>query len=62
MTQFQFVGSVERISERFLPPVLESLLAAFPFRIRAFQSDNDSQYLDHQVAALPEKLPVEEFT
>ena len=51
VTQFQFLGSVERISEHFLLPVLESLLAAFPFRIRGFHSDNGSEYINHQVAA-----------
>jgi len=31
ITQFQFVGSVERICEYFLLPVLEALIEAFPF-------------------------------
>ncbi len=62
VTQFQFVGSVERISERHLLPVLESLLEAFPFRIRGFHSDNGSEYVNYQVAALLEKLRVGEFT
>ena len=42
VTQFQYLGSVERIAESFLLPVLEDLLAAFPFRIRGFHSDNGS--------------------
>ena len=62
VTQFQFVGSVERISEHFLMPVLESLLRAFPFRIRGFHSDNGSEYVNHQVAALLDKLRVAQFT
>ena len=62
VTQFQYLGSVERIAESFLLPVLEDLLAAFPFRIRGFHSDNGSEYINHQVAALLEKLRVEEFT
>ena len=62
VTQFQFVGSVEKIAESFLLPVLEDLLAAFPFRIRGFHSDNGSEYVNHQVAAMLEKLRVEEFT
>ena len=62
VTQFQFVGSVERISERFLLPVLEALIQAFPFVIRGFHSDNGSEYINRQVAALLEKLRIQEFT
>ena len=59
VTQYQFVGTVERISERYLLPVLERLLAAFPFVICGFHSDNGSEYVNYQVAALLEKLRVE---
>jgi len=61
-TQFQFIGSVERISERFLLPVLEALLQAFPFLILGFHSDNGSEYVNQRVARLLEKLRIEEFT
>jgi hypothetical protein len=62
VTQFQFVGAVERISERFLLPLLYALIQAFPFPIKGFHSDNGSEYLNHQVAGLLSKLQVEEFT
>ena len=62
VTQFQFVGSVERISERFLLPVLEALISAFPFLILGFHTDNGSEYINRQVAALLNKLQVTEFT
>lgn len=62
VTQFQFIAAVERISERFLLPILEHLLLAFPFTIRAFHTDNGSEYINHQVAKLLNKLQVEEFT
>ena len=62
VTQFQFVGSVERISEQYLLPLLEKLLEAFPFRIRGFHSDNGSEFVNHQVAALLEQLRIEQFT
>jgi hypothetical protein len=61
VTQFQFIGSVERISERFLLPVLEGLIEAFPFVVQGFHSDNGS-YINQRVAALLEKLRIEQFT
>ncbi len=62
VTQFQFIGSLERISERFLLPVLEALIRAFPFTIHGFHADNGSEYINRQVAALLEKLRIQEFT
>lgn len=44
MTQFQRSCAVEKISERFLVPVLKAMLEAFPFTIREFHSDNGSEY------------------
>ena len=62
VTQFQFVGTVERISERFLLPVLEALLRAFPFLVLGFHADNGSEYINKRVAALLKKLLIQEFT
>jgi len=62
VTQFQLIGSVERISERFLLPVLENLIQAFPFNILGFHSDNGSEYVNKRVADLLAKLHVEAFT
>ena len=62
VTQFQFIGSLERISERFLLPLLQALLMAFPFRVLGFHADNGSEYINHRVAALLNKLQVQEFT
>ena len=56
VTQFQAVFAVAKISERFLLPVLEQLLDTFPFIIRGFYSDNGSEYINHTVAKLLEKL------
>lgn len=41
------MGSVERISEHFLLPVLEALLEAFPFGVRGFHADNGSVVRKH---------------
>jgi hypothetical protein len=60
VTQWQVVGCVPQISEAHLLPVLEALLAQFPFQIRGFHSDNGSEYINHTVAALLGKLLIEQ--
>jgi len=62
LTQFQFVGTVEALSERFLLPVLQALLEAFPFVVLGFHADNGSEFINRRVAKLLEKLRVEQFT
>jgi transposase InsO family protein len=59
ITQFEIVCSVEKISERYLMPVLEQLLDAFPFILKSFHSDNGSEYVNKQVATLLNKLLIE---
>jgi transposase InsO family protein len=56
VTQWESVASVEKISENYLVPVLESLLAGFPFVIRGFHSDNGSEFINKTVAGLLNKL------
>ena len=60
VTQFQVVCAVARISEVFLLPALEAMMEAFPFVMRGFHSDNGSEYINHQVATLLEKLRIEQ--
>ena len=62
VTQFQLIGSVQRISEHFLLPVLEALLGSFPFVIEGFHADNGSEFVNHQVARLLNKLHIGQFT
>lgn len=59
VTQFEGVASVERISERYLIPVLESLIESFPFIIKGFHADNGSEYINKRVADLLNKLLIE---
>ncbi len=59
ITQFEVVCTVEKISERYLIPVLEQLLNTFPFVIKGFHSDNGSEYINRHVAKLLEKLLIE---
>lgn len=60
VTQFQAVFAVKHISEAYLLPVLEAMMDAFPFVIRNFHSDNGSEYINRKVAALLEKLRIEQ--
>jgi len=60
VTQWEVVGCVEQISEAFLLPMLEDMLAQFPFQIRSFHSDNGSEYINHLVARLLNKLLIEQ--
>ena len=62
VTQYEFVGAVVAISERFLVPVLDGLLGLFPFVVVGFHADNGSEYVNHTVAALLNKLHVRDFT
>jgi len=56
ITQWEIVASVERVSEAYLVPVLEIMLAEFPFIIRGFHSDNGSEFVNHIVARLLNKM------
>ena len=59
VTQWELVATCEKISEAYLLPVIEALLAAFPFQVLGFHADNGSEYINHTVAKLLEKLRVE---
>src|SRR6266446_9186977 len=60
VTQWQVVGATAQISEAWLIPVLEAMLRQFPFRIAGFHSDNGSEFINHTVAELLNKLLVEQ--
>ena len=60
VTQWQVVGSVAHISEAWLLPVLEGMLSQFPFRIRGFHSDNGSEFINHTVAKMLNRLLIEQ--
>ena len=60
VTQWQVVGATAQISEAYLLPVLEAMLAQFPFHIRGFHSDNGSEFINYTVARLLNKLLIEQ--
>ena len=60
VTQWEVIGATEQISEAYLLPVLKSMLSQFPFKIRGFHSDNGSEFINHTVAGLLNKLLIEQ--
>lgn len=60
VTQWQVVGATAQIGEQWLLPVLEAILAQFPFRILGFHSDNGSEFINGRVAGLLNKLLAEQ--
>lgn len=59
VTQWQVVATVQTISEAYLLPVIEQMLAQFPFEILGFHADNGSEYVNHRVAEMLDKLRIE---
>ena len=56
VTQMEVVGCVENITDEYMIPLLEKLIDQFPFVINNFHSDNGSEYINKQVAAMLERL------
>jgi transposase InsO family protein len=60
VTQWQIVAATEQISEAWLLPVLLQMREQFPFRICGFHSDNGSEFINHRVEPLLNKLLIEQ--
>jgi hypothetical protein len=60
VTQWQVVGAVEHIPEAWLELLLPGMLEQFPFRILGFHSDNGSEFINHNVKTLLNKLLIEQ--
>lgn len=58
-TQWEVVASVDTISEVHLLPVIQQMLEQFPFEILGFHADNGSEYINHRVAQMLDKLRIE---
>lgn len=56
VTQWEIIAAVEQISEAFLEPILKLILKQYPFCIVEFHADNGSEYINHTVAKLLNKL------
>lgn len=60
VTQWEIIAATPQISEIWLIPLLETMLAQFPFVIRGFHSDNGSEFINYTVARLLGKLLIEQ--
>ncbi len=58
VTQYEFIATVERISEKYLKPVMIELLKLFPFYIFEFHSDNGSEYINRYTVEILNKLHI----
>lgn len=56
VTQAEFIGSAEAISEKYMKEILADLLERFPYTIIEFHADNGSEYINKVVAELLNKL------
>jgi hypothetical protein len=56
VTQFELVGCIPQISDEYMVPLIESLIAQFPFTIINFHSDNGSEYVNHKIAHILKRL------
>ena len=59
VTQWQVVATVQTISEVHLLPVIEQMPEQFPFELLGLHADNGSEYVNHRVAKLLDKLKAE---
>ena len=60
ITQWEIVVAVEKISEYYLRPALETALAQFPFKIKGVHSDNGSEFINKVVARLLNRLLIQQ--
>jgi hypothetical protein len=60
VTQWELIGCVPQITDEYMEPLLKKLLDAFPFIIINFHSDNGSEYLNHTVASILERLRIKQ--
>lgn len=56
VTQWQIVMCTEKISEAYLIPIVKMLLEQYPFKVIEFHTDNGSEYINHWLVKLLNKL------
>ena len=58
VTQWEAIFAVEAISERFMAEPLAAALQSYPYRIQGFHSDNGSEFINHVVAKILNRLHI----
>jgi transposase InsO family protein len=56
ITQWEVIGATEKITEEYLLPLLEKMIANYPFRIINFHCDNGSEYINQKVVEMLNRL------
>jgi transposase InsO family protein len=56
VTQWEVVVCVQTLCERHLKPVLQTALVLIPFKVLGIHADNGSEYINHWVARLLNKI------
>ena len=56
VTQWEYVGAVEKITERYLIPLLLKLIKIYPFVVFEFHADNGSEYINKFVVNMLNRL------
>lgn len=60
VTQWQVAGAAAALTQSHLRPVLQGILAQFPFPVRGFHSDNGSEFINDTVSGLLKDLLIEQ--
>lgn len=60
VTQWEVIATVENISEQYLEKVLELMIKLFPFVIIEFHSDNGSEFINYNIAAILNRLIIKQ--
>jgi len=58
ITQFEIVVCVKNITEKCLKDIWSEVLVSFPFKILQFHSDNGSEFINHLVAKILNKMNI----
>ena len=56
IVQWEVAGAAEKITEEYLLPLLEKIIASYPYRIINFHTDNGSEYVNSKVAEMLNNL------
>ena len=54
--QWEVIGATEKITDKYLLPLLEKIIVIYPYRIINFHADNGSEYINRKVAEMLNNL------